>query len=82
MHLNIQKITYVICLVVIVYLIKPSMAFKPNGQHREYGVGTDSTGYKRSIYTMPMFVVVIVILVHRFTRERLPPPLNIPGGDY
>ncbi|NDC95006.1 hypothetical protein EBZ38_04195 [bacterium] len=63
---NIKKILYIACLVSIVFLIKPSLAFKPNGTHREYGLGVDKEGYKRSIYTMPVFVVVIVVLVNKF----------------
>ncbi|NBU33712.1 hypothetical protein EB118_05360 [bacterium] len=68
MELLLKKALYVAILVAIVYLLKPGLAFKPNGQHREYGVGVDSQGYKKSVYTMFTFVVVIVVLVNKYIQ--------------
>jgi hypothetical protein len=50
--------------ILIFYLIKPSISFKPNGQLRNYGVGYDSDGYKKTLYTMHTIIILIAVLVY------------------
>lgn len=57
-------IPYLICIIVFFYLMKPSISFKPNGQLRNYGFGSDADGYKKTVYTMQNFIIFITILLY------------------
>lgn len=52
---------YLIGTIVILYVIKPSLSFKPNGQLRNYGFGYDSDGYKKTLYTLPMIIIFLTV---------------------
>jgi hypothetical protein len=59
-----NKMFYVAGIIILIYIMKPSLIFKPNGEHREYGLGYDKDGYKKSIYTMQLMIVLIVVMVY------------------
>lgn len=61
-----NKIPYVIGIIAIIYMLKPNFIFKPNGMHREYGLGYDRDGYKRSIYSMHLVIIMVVVVVYLF----------------
>lgn len=63
-----QRLPYVIGIISLLYLIKPSLLFKPNGKPRLYGVGVDDEGYKKTLYTFQFVIIVIVIAIVRFIR--------------
>jgi hypothetical protein len=54
---------YLICVIILFYIIKPSISFKPNGQLRKYGVGNDRDGYKKTLYTMQNIVILLTIVL-------------------
>jgi hypothetical protein len=62
-----NKIPYIIAIIIIIYILKPNFIFKPNGSHREYGLGYDRDGYKRSIYSMHVVIILIVIVSYLFS---------------
>lgn len=61
-----RRIPYLLGIIVILYLIKPSLMFKPNGKPRVYGVGFDEEGYKKTLYTFQFAVIIIVLLLMMF----------------
>lgn len=61
---SLRKIPYLIGIVAILYMIKPSIFFKPNGKTRTYGVGVDDEGYKKTLYTFQFAVIIIALVLH------------------
>lgn len=62
---KIKKILpYFLVTILLFYLIKPSISFKPNGQLRNYGLGYDSDGYKRTLYTMHTMIILFAVLFY------------------
>lgn len=59
-----KKIPLLFLLIFLYYTIKPSITFKPNGKSRVYGFGTDTEGYRKTLYTMQNIIIVIVVIVH------------------
>ena len=54
-----------LCLIVIaLFVIKPTIAFTPNGKVRQYGVGVDSDGYKKTLYTFSNIIIMITVLIY------------------
>ena len=69
MHLSEQaqrRIPYLLGIIIMLYTIKPSILFKPNGKPRVYGVGFDDEGYKKTLYTFQFVVIIIVLLLMVF----------------
>jgi hypothetical protein len=58
-----NKIPYVILLILIIYILKPNIIFKPNGKLREYGLGYDDEGYKKTLYTLHFIIIITVIIL-------------------
>jgi hypothetical protein len=61
-----QSILYISLFVIFVYIIKPSVIFKQDGNLREYGVGVSSDGYKKTLYTMHFFIIVFAIGLYKY----------------
>lgn len=55
---------YLLGCILIFYMVKPSISFKPTGQLRSYGVGYDSDGYKKTLYTMHNIIILITVLLY------------------
>lgn len=64
-----RSIPYLIGLIIFVYLTKPQLFFKSNNQPREYGIGTDNDGYKKTLYTFQFFVLISAILIFYYFKE-------------
>jgi hypothetical protein len=62
-----KKIIYLFCTIIIIYIIKPSILFKPNGKPRVYGIGYDYEGYKKTLYTFQFLIIILALLVYYFT---------------
>lgn len=60
---TIQQIPYLIGTIILLYLIKPSIFFKPNGKPRLYGIGFDEEGYKKTLYTFQFSIIIIAIIL-------------------
>lgn len=57
-------IPYLLGIILILYLIKPNIFFKPNGKTRVYGVGFDEEGYKKTLYTFQFAIIIIVLILY------------------
>jgi hypothetical protein len=55
---------YLLGTILIFYMVKPSISFKPNGQLRSYGFGYDSDGYKKTLYTMHNIIILLAVLLY------------------
>lgn len=55
---------YLIAIIILFYILKPIISFKPNGQLREYGFGYDLNGYKKTLYTMHILIIFIIIILY------------------
>lgn len=63
-----RSIPYLIGSIVLVYLTKPSLFFKSNNQLREYGIGVDNEGYKRTLYTFQFFIIITAIVLYYYFK--------------
>jgi hypothetical protein len=62
---KVKKITpYLLGAILIFYLVKPPISFKPNGQLRNYGFGYDSDGYKKTLYTMHNIIILLSVTLY------------------
>lgn len=61
-----KKIIYLFCIIIITYIVKPSILFKPNGKPRVYGIGYDYEGYKKTLYTFQFAIIIFALLVYYF----------------
>jgi hypothetical protein len=58
-----RQIVYLISIVVLLFITKPPIIFKPNGKPRLYGFGYDDEGYKKTLYTFQFIIFIIALLV-------------------
>lgn len=61
-----KRIPYLLAIIILVYISKPSFFFKPNGKIRNYGIGYDEDGYKKSLYTFQHMIIIIILLLITF----------------
>lgn len=54
----IKNLPFLLLLIIVVFQIKPSFLFKPNGKPREHGFGLDSEGYKKTMFNLHFFIIV------------------------
>jgi len=62
-NINKQKILYVILFILIIYFLKFPVFFKPNGKTREYGIGIDSEGFSKTLYTFQFSIIIIALFL-------------------
>lgn len=58
-----KRIPYMIAIIILIYIIKPSFFFTPNGSMRSYGLGSDSDGYNKSLYSFHYFLLIIGVFL-------------------
>lgn len=58
-----RRLPYLIGSIALLYILKPSILFKPNGKTRQYGVGYDEEGYKKTLYTFQLAIIVLVVFI-------------------
>lgn len=63
MKLKKQRIPILIVIISILYFCKPMLLFKPNGKPRQYGIGYDDEGYKKTLYTFQFVIFIIVFAI-------------------
>jgi len=61
-----RKIIYLFCIIIIIYITKPTILFKPNGKPRIYGIGYDYEGYKKTLYTFQFAIIIFSLILHFF----------------
>lgn len=65
-----NQLTVTIFLVVLLFIIKPSIVFKPNDSIREYGVGVDDQGYKKTLFSVHFIIIIMAALVYLFYKTK------------
>lgn len=63
-----NKIPTLFGLIIIIYIIKPAILFKPNGKLREHGIGYDNDGYKKTLYSLHFIIILIVLFLYLFNK--------------
>lgn len=59
-----NKIPYLFGIIILIYIIKPNLLFKPNGKLRMYGLGYDNEGYKKTLYSFHFIILLIVLFLY------------------
>jgi len=59
-------VPYVLGAIIITYILKPNIFFKPNGKTRLYGVGYDDEGYKKTLYTFQFAIIILVLFLYHY----------------
>lgn len=59
-------IPYLLSIIIILFIIKPNIFFKPNGKIRLYGIGYDDEGYKKTLYTFQFAIIIIIVLLYHY----------------
>jgi hypothetical protein len=54
--------------ILVLYTVKPRFMFKNNGQPREWGVGLDSNGYKKTLLDIHSGIIVFSILCIKYYK--------------
>ena len=62
-------IPYLIGIIIIFYIMKPNISFKPTGQLREYGLGYDTSGYKKTLYTTYNIILFITVFLYIYMSK-------------
>lgn len=63
LKINPQKIFYVILIILLLYILKLPIFFKPNGKLREYGIGLDNEGFSKTLYTFQFAIIITTIFI-------------------
>jgi hypothetical protein len=58
-----KQLLYLIGIIAFIYIYKPLILFKPNGKPRQYGIGVDEEGYKKTFYTFQIIIIISAIFV-------------------
>lgn len=61
-----KRIYLVVLSILLIYLTKPNLIYQSDGKLRQYGVGYSSHGYKKTLFTLPIVIVLIVIFSSEF----------------
>lgn len=54
----------IILFIISMYSLKPNILFKPNKKTREYGLGYDSEGYKKTLYNFQFVLLLFIIALY------------------
>lgn len=60
------KMIYLIFLIIGLYSLKPDFVFKPDGTPREYGLGYDSKGHRKTFYTFQVLIMIMAVFIATF----------------
>ena len=60
----VRQIPYLLGAIIILYIIKPNILFKPNGKPRVYGIGKDDEGYKKTLYTFQFSIIILALIIN------------------
>jgi len=59
-----RQIPYLLGIIIILYIIKPNVLFKPNGKPRLYGIGYDDEGYRKTLYTFQFSIIILALFIY------------------
>ena len=66
-----NKIPYLFGIIIIIYIVKPNILFKPNGKLRDHGLGYDSEGYKKTLYPFHFVILIIVLFLYLLMEDKI-----------
>ena len=64
-----NKIPYLFGIILIIYIVKPNIIFKPNGKLRDYGIGYDNEGYKKTLYSFHFVILIVVLFLYLLMED-------------
>jgi uncharacterized protein YqgC (DUF456 family) len=67
----IKTILYIIGFISFFYYLKPSLFFLQDGSLREYGVGYDSEGNKRTLVNFHLFIILLSVFIYKFNHDHV-----------
>lgn len=70
-----KRVLYLVGFIFVMFMLKPRFFYKPNGKPREYGLGYDHEGYKKTLYSVQFIILVVAIFLSFLFNERR----NIPN---
>jgi hypothetical protein len=56
-----SKLVTLVSFIVIYYLVKPSLTFKPDGTLREFGVGYSKDGFRKTFLTLLNIILLLSV---------------------
>lgn len=57
--------------VLSLFYFKPNILFKPNGTPREYGLGVDTEGVEKTLFSLHFVIIVTVFLIYfQYTKQK------------
>lgn len=68
LNIDKQKVFYIILFILIFYIVKMPIFFKPNGNPREYGIGVDHEGYSKTLYTFQFAILIMAVFLVVFLK--------------
>jgi hypothetical protein len=60
----IRQLPFLLTSIIIIYIVKPNILFKPNGKPRVYGIGKDDEGYKKTLYTFQFLIIILALIIN------------------
>lgn len=57
-------IPYLFSIIILLYIAQPNIAFKQDGQLREFGFGIDKDNYKKTLFTMSNIIIFLTIILY------------------
>lgn len=64
--LLLKRAPYLVGIILLIYILKPSVFFKPNQKPRVYGLGYDEEGYKKTLFSMQFVIFLIAVLISMY----------------
>ncbi len=61
-----RLIPYLLGIILIIFIIKPLVLFKPNGQVRSFGIGLDTNGHKKTLYSLEFILIILILFIYEF----------------
>jgi hypothetical protein len=65
----INSIYYIVSFVILLFVFKPSIVFKPDGTSREFGLGIDNQGYKKTLYNTHFILLLAIFSTYFYMRR-------------
>lgn len=61
---------YIICILLLIFIIKPSIIFKPDGKIREFGLGYDDSNNKKTLFNIQFILLLVVIFTKKLMKNK------------
>ena len=61
------RIIYTILFIILLFVIKPNIIFKPNGLPRHFGFGHDKDGYKKTMYNIQLIIFIFILILNHYS---------------